>query len=421
MTEPQHASGSMRGAWLLIAGALTLAVPGIVLRLSHFSHDPVIEASLFGLAILGGAILLGSGAELAEQEVSRSLAVAVLALVAVLPEYAVDMVFAWKAADDPAFAHYAAANMTGANRMLIGIGWAAVILIFWYRQARRPVKLDKSQSLEVVFLLLATAWAFTIYLRSLFRDGSLNLVDTGVLVMLFIIYIALSSRGKAGEHGPVVGPMAPLGRLSKTARWTIVAGLFAAPALIILATAEPFAEGLVETGKHLGIDEFLLVQWIAPLASEAPEMAIAIYFAFRGMGTLAMGVLISSKVNQWTLLVGTLPLVYTISLGSAGELPMDSRQVDEFLLTSSQSLFAVLLILTLRVSWRGGLALFVLFVSQFFFTDETERIIFSLVYLGLCVALLGLSREHRDAALGIAKQPLRALRLGGAVARPGGG
>ena len=42
-----------------------------------------------------------------------------------------------------------------------------------------------------------------------------------------------------------------------------------------LAAAEPFAEGLVQTGETLGIDEFLLVQWLAPLASEAPEFLVA--------------------------------------------------------------------------------------------------------------------------------------------------
>ena len=111
-------------------------------------------------------------------------------------------------------------------------------------------------------------------------------------------------------------------------------------------------------------------------------------FAMRGMGSLAMGVLISSKVNQWTLLVGTLPLVYSISAGSISELPLDSRQADEFLLTAAQSLFAVLLLASMRVSWRGGLALLVLFLGQLFFTDSTIRMGFSILYLGLSLAIL---------------------------------
>lgn len=428
MTEAIETPGKMRHTLRLLGVALALTMPGIILRFTHFSHEPALEASLFGLAILGGAMLLGSGAELAEHEVSRGLALAVLALVAVLPEYAVDMVFAWKAADDPAQAHYAAANMNGANQLLIGLGWAAVILIFWYRQARRPVKLDKAQVLEITFLLLATLWAFTIFFRALFRDGSLTLLDTGVLVALFIVYMYFSSRGKKGDHGPLVGPMAPMMRLSRPQRWAVIIFLFAVPAAIILATAEPFAESLVHTGTSLGIDEFILIKTIAPLASEAPEMGIAMYYAWRGMGQFAMGVLISSKVNQWTLLIGTLPLVYTISKGSPGELPMDNRQVEEFLLTSSQSLFAVLLILTLTVNWRGGLVLLGLFVPRLvldvlagetFVNDEVVRIVFSLIYLGLCVVLLSFGRSYRDAALARAKAPFRSLRASVATLRGG--
>ena len=73
--------------------------------------------------------MLSWAAEAFEKDVSQALALALLALIAVLPEYAVDMVFAWKAASDPTQAAYAVANMTGANRLLIGIGWSAIVLV----------------------------------------------------------------------------------------------------------------------------------------------------------------------------------------------------------------------------------------------------------------------------------------------------
>lgn len=40
-----------------------------------------------------------------------------------------------------------------------------------------------------------------------------------------------------------------------------------------------FADSLVTAGTDLGIDEFLLVQWVAPLAAEAPELIVALMFA----------------------------------------------------------------------------------------------------------------------------------------------
>ena len=48
------------------------------------------------------------------------------------------MAFAWKAGQDPEFAPYAVANMTGANRLLIGLGWPAVVFIFWFRDGVAP-------------------------------------------------------------------------------------------------------------------------------------------------------------------------------------------------------------------------------------------------------------------------------------------
>jgi len=150
---------------------------------------------------------------------------------------------------------------------------------------------------------------------------------------------------------------------------------------MILASAERFAEALVQSGKHLGIDEFLLVQWLAPLASEAPEFIVALVWAFRGQVSAGLGALVSSKVNQWTLLIGTLPVAYSINLGTPGALPLDERQQHELFLTASQSLFAVAVLLNLRMSWYGALLLFGLFASQLFV--EHIRLQVSVVYLVL--------------------------------------
>jgi Sodium/calcium exchanger protein len=104
--------------------AIAVALPWLVLRFQGYHGDPATVAALSGLAIVGAAFLLSWAAEAFEKDVSQALALALLALIAVLPEYAVDMVFAWKAASDPSQAGYAVANMTGANRLLIGIGTA---------------------------------------------------------------------------------------------------------------------------------------------------------------------------------------------------------------------------------------------------------------------------------------------------------
>ena len=45
---------------------------------------------IFGVEILGAAFLLSWGAEVAQMDISRGLALAILARIAILPEYAVD-------------------------------------------------------------------------------------------------------------------------------------------------------------------------------------------------------------------------------------------------------------------------------------------------------------------------------------------
>ena len=96
-------------------------------------------------------------------DISASLAIAILALVAILPEYAIETVLAWQAGAsfDPLVREVTpgmqrvAANVTGSNRLLIGVGWSLVILIFWLRR-RRSLDLRGHLSLELGMLVAAT-------------------------------------------------------------------------------------------------------------------------------------------------------------------------------------------------------------------------------------------------------------------------
>ena len=143
-----------------------------------------------------------------------------------------------------------------------------------------------------------------------------------------------------------------------------MAALTVAAAAVILASAEPFAEAMVDSGRLLGFDEFLLIQWLAPLASEAPAVTIAILFVLSGRAANGLTTMISDKINQWTLLVAMLPLAMSLGAGTLTALPLDARQHEEFFLTAAQSLFGIALLLRLRLSLWGAVALAVLFVVQ---------------------------------------------------------
>jgi cation:H+ antiporter len=118
--------------------------------------------------------------------------------------------------------------------------------------------------------------------------------------------------------------------------------------------------------------------------------------------------MISDKINQWTLLVGMLPIAMSIGAGTMTALPLDARQSEEFLLTVAQSLLGVALLLRLRLSLLSAAALAVLFATQvgfaYYYKEDEARTILSLttlawVYLGLAAVVFVSYRRHLLSAL----------------------
>jgi cation:H+ antiporter len=381
--------GRVGGYRLALAAAVLVSVPALWLKLTGPSLAHAFEALAFGMAIVGAAFLLSWAAEVAQLDISAGLALAVLALIAVLPEYAVDFVFAWQGGRSVA-AHGAAcpsgdagtespcslalANMTGANRLLIGIGWSLVVFIAWYRTRRKVaagevrsggtgrwagIRLERTHGVELAFLAVATAYSLTLPLKH-----SVTLIDALILVGLFGAYTVRLSRAPAVQPH-LVGPARWLGTYRTGTRRGAIGLLFAFAAVVIVLCAEPFAHALVEVGKDYGISEFFLVQWLAPLASEAPEFIVACLFAWRLNTNNALGALVSSKVNQWTLLVGSLPVVFAIASGSLHGLPIAGTQRGELLLTAAQSLFAIAVLVNRSLSLGEAGWIFGLFWVQF--------------------------------------------------------
>lgn len=376
---------------------LALFLSGLWL-IVHFGHVPLplpLNAILPGLGIFGAAFLLSWAAELAQLEIPQALALAVLALIAVLPEYAVDIYFAWTAGKDPSYIPYATANMTGANRLLIGVGWPVVLFAFWLSTRKRQVLLEPAQGIEIVTLLIATIYSFIIPLK-----GTLSLFDTAFLLGLFAVYMVLASRAQHVEP-ELEGPSRWISKFPLFLRRLTMLSFFFLAGLTIFLAAKPFAEGLLKLGESWGVEKFILVQWIAPLASESPEFIVAILFALRAAAGASLGTLVSSKVNQWTLLVGMLPLAFCLSAGRLGSMHLDSRQVEEIFLTSAQSLFAVSVLANFSFSFWEAMTLLVLFSTQLAIPTPAVRYVFAFLYLLLTALLLLSRRERRQAVLSL--------------------
>ena len=385
-------SSRLRHPLVAVALAVSLTIPWVVSSLTgmteSFSEGVIVLVS--GLAVLGASFLLAWGAETAEKDVPRAFALAVLAVLAVAPEYAVDALYAWTAganagtARGAEAANLAVANMTGANRILIGLGWSGIALFTIFRSGssedpavnnrtgalRDAVELDRDIATEITFLLAATIFAFFVPLSmGTFNGGGgsvggIGIVDTLVLVGLYLAYIAIIIRGDVEEHEDVVGVPAYFQSFPKRRRIASVLLLFGYSGVMIFTAVEPFAHGLEQLGQAIGIPPFFMIQWIAPLASESPELIVVAYLVNKARSTAGFNALISSKLNQWTLLIGTLAVVYSIALGSIGTLPFDQKQVAEIWITAAQSLFAIGILANFEITVREAITLLVLFVTQ---------------------------------------------------------
>jgi cation:H+ antiporter len=324
-------------------------------------------------SILTAAFLVAWGAEATQFLISQGLALALLAWLQTLPEFAVEAVIAWDAGRDPARAQLAVANLTGAIRLLLGLGWPMVYFV--YAAARRTagaprsaIRLEREHSVELMSLLPPLLFFGVILVK-----GSFTWVDALVLVALYLGYLWLLVR----QHPRAVEDLAAAAPVSRWAygqpgwrRPAAVVALFAAGGILLAVTVHPFLESMLALAGALGASQFVLVQWVAPLLSEFPEKVSAFYWARRGThAPLALMNLVSSNLNQWTVLAAMIPLVYGYSSlrhhGTWQAFHFDAAQRFEIVLALLQTGLGVMLLATMEFGGRAASVLLLLWFAQF--------------------------------------------------------
>lgn len=378
--------------------AVAACVPAVLLRLNSESHpDPLIGLLAYGLAIVAAAFILGWIGEAAELDLSGGLAVSILALVAILPEYVVSIYFSWAAGKDPNMIPYATANLTGANRIVQGFGWPVVALIAFASvravKARKEggnkkfgIQLEEDSRADLGFLIFGSLVMLVVPLSS-----SMHLLAGILLVVIYMVYLWRVS-GSSREEPELEGTAAYVGALPKIARRIFIVTFLVISAVVIFMCAHPFGDSLIEAGKSLHIDEYILVQWLAPIASEAPEFTIAFLFAARGKEAAALAILISSKLNQWTLLAGSMPIAYVIGGGANAALPVTGRSAEELWLTTAQTLLGVAILLSLRWGLGSSMLMLGLFLVSIV-PDEYFRNILGAVHLVIAIGYFYVNRD----------------------------
>jgi len=186
---------------------------------------------------------------------------------------------------------------------------------------------------------------------------------------------------------------------SKPLRIIAILALFIVGGAGVFLVADPFLRGLFGLSMLVGVSRFQFVQWIYPLVSEAPEGISAFYWARdHRRASIALMNLISSNINQWTLLAALLPMVLSVSLGHPGAIPLDATQIRDLLLALGQSLLGVIFLMSMELAWWEAVGLFVLFLVSL--STAGELLVYvTRIYFAWCgVEALRLIGGNRKAA-----------------------
>jgi cation:H+ antiporter len=357
-------------------------------------------------SIIGAALTIAWGAESAQFLVSQGFALTMLALIQTLPEFAIEGVIAWRAGQVPTPENIglATANFTGALRLLVGLGWPLIYFIsaaFNLKRKKRlkslgPIKLSKEHSVELMGLLVPTLYMFVIVLKA-----SLTLLDSLILISLYIIYISILLRlppmgaDKIEEAEPI-----PRFILTRK-RWTrniIIWACFFIGATVIYFVADPFLVSMLGLSVVMGVPTFVFVQWVAPFLSEFPEKVSAFYWAKTvEKSPMSLMNMISSGIAELTLLVSLIPIVYCISRGGIYGIEFDLAHRVEILLTALQSLLGFVLLANMRFHALEALALFLLFFVQFMKPTIREEILIvyaAWIIVEIILAVVGVRKFH---------------------------
>ncbi len=326
-----------------------------------------------GPAILLASLFIAWGAEAAQFFMAQGFALVILAWMQTLPEFAVEADLAWHQRTELLIA-----NLTGAIRLLTGLGWpmiyctAALSYRARFRKPMRGIAVASQQSAQVLGVLVCL-----VYVAVISWKGSLGLIDALVLMGIYVAYIVVIRRIPAEESEDVED----LGRVPhrivtsrRPVRIAAIALLFVAGGVLIFFATDPFVSSLLAMSMALGISRFTFIQWIAPLVSEFPEQVSAFYWA-RSIDRASLGLMnmVSSNITQWTLLAALLPVVLSISRHTASTIVFDAQQNVEMMMTLGQSLLGALFLINMELAWWEALFLFVLWTVQIVFSVNTDR------------------------------------------------
>ena len=367
-----------------LVAAAGCGVVGVLVRLVGPSLPVALATVGLGIGLIGASFLLAWAADAGEAVFHGGFVLAVIALVAVLPEFTIETHFAYIQETE-----LVTANLTGATRLLLtGATALPLAVAFVARRRGQPaasLQLAATRRLELAILLIASIFAIQIIAR-----GTLAVGDGIILVALYVLY---ARRVQGTEEEPaVLGVPAGLLSLPPRYRRSAVAGLILVAAAVVFVVANPFADALLATGTSLGIDPYFLIQSVVPVATEAPEFVIVAVLVANRRPAQGLALLLASAVSQWTLAMGALPFAY-LAGGGTTSMPLSAREQLELGFTTAVTLFAVAALASLKPE-RADAALIVgVLAVELLYPSAIVRIAGAFVLLAFAIDLF-FSRRH---------------------------
>jgi cation:H+ antiporter len=346
-----------------------------------------------GPGILLASLMIAWGAECSQFFVAQGLALAMLAWMQTLPEFAVEAVLAIQQQSQ-----YLLAGLTGALRLLTGLGWPMIYLsaALAYRARHHApmgkIMLPKHQSIQVIGLGACMVYVLLVALKA-----SLTIYDSVVLVGVYGAYLWILRQGPSEDQENIddLGAIPKAIVLaSRPVRIACIAGLFLGGGMLIYFLAHPFLDSLFALAAAAGVSQFVFIQWVAPLVSEFPEFFSAYYWARNvEKAPMALMNLVSSNINQWTLLSAMLPVVLSIGHGSIVALDFDPKQRVEYVMTFAQQVLGLAFLLNMEFAWWEAVGLFGLWVLQFIFSGPQTHWVVTYVYFAWAVVEIARNRK----------------------------
>ena len=298
---------------------------------------------------------------------SQGLAVAIVALLQVVPEFMVEAVIAWHKEISLMLA-----NMTGSNRLLMGVGWPLIFVTSdIYSRVRNKksissIQLRPENIVEIAALFIASSYFVIVLLKR-----NLQVYDAIALGAIFIGYmyiLRVLPKEEEEKKEDLLSMPRYLVSVGERKRGSLLLVIFLIGGATMWAVADPFLLSVEKVAAGAGISAFVFVQWVAPFLSEFPEKVTAFYWARTiRLAPMALLNMISSKVNQWTLLVSMIPIVYSFSMGRVSTIPLDNHHQEEILLSMMMTFYGCAALAKLRFTRGNAIILFVLWIAQFLY------------------------------------------------------